>query len=281
MAHRDNRQQMKPSGGNTLFGDRVAWALSYMRQAALVESTRRGFFRITPRGLAVLQSHPDRVDNRVLAQFPEFQEFLRRKVKAHSTTVAGGRDEGMDAGAIVVESAIQERQTPSELLDDAYQTLRQELAQELLERIRSCTPGFFERLVVELLVKMGYGGSRKDAGEAIGRSGDEGIDGIIKEDRLGLDVIYIQAKRWEHTVGRPEIHQFHGALSGQHARKGIFITTSLFSREARDFVARVDTKIVLIDGTQLAELMIDANVGVATTSTYEVKRVDSDYFAEE
>jgi restriction system protein len=169
----------------------------------------------------------------------------------------------------VVEDAVQQRRTPSELLEDAFQSIRQDLAEELLARLKVCSPGFFERLVVELLVKMGYGGSRKDAGEAVGHTGDEGIDGIIKEDRLGLDTIYIQAKRWERTVGRPDIHQFAGALTGQHARKGIFITTSSFSREARDFVTGVDTKIVLIDGKQLANLMIDHDVGVATTTTYK------------
>lgn len=274
------RREVLPNG-KTVFVDRVSWALTYLRQAGLLQSTRRGFFKIAPRGVSVLAAKPLRIDNRYLAQFLEFREFLQRKGRASSATSPQlGPDTGGNSAA-TVETAIQQRQTPSELLEDAFQTIREDLVLELLDRIKACSPSFFERLVVELLVKMGYGGSRKDAGEAVGRSGDEGIDGIIKEDRLGLDIIYIQAKRWERTVGRPEIHQFAGALAGQRARKGIFITISSFSKDAREFVAGIDTKIVLVDGKQLAELMMDHNVGVATTSIYEVKRVDSDYFTEE
>jgi restriction system protein len=180
-----------------------------------------------------------------------------------------------------VETEITSKQTPEELLEDGYQRIRQELAQELLNRVKSSSPRFFERLVVELLVKMGYGGSIKDAGQVIGKSGDEGIDGTIKEDRLGLDVIYIQAKKWEGAVGRPEIQKFVGALYGQRAKKGVFITTSSFSHEATEYVKNIDNKIVLIDGKQLTELMIDHGVGVAIVSTYEVKKVDNDYFTEE
>ncbi|MGO8951643.1 MAG: restriction endonuclease [Ktedonobacterales bacterium] len=274
------QRELVPSG-KPMFADRVAWALSYLRQAGVLQSMRRGFFRITERGMSVLAAHPERVDNRLLGQFPEFREFLARNRRPTLTSPAETERTGNGTATVLVEEAVQQRQTPSELLEDAFQTIRQDLAQDLLERIKSCSPAFFERLVVELLVKMGYGGSRKDAGEAVGRSGDEGIDGIIKEDRLGLDIIYIQAKRWERTVGRPDVHQFAGALTGQHARKGIFITTSSFSKDAQQFVAGVDTKIVLIDGKQLAELMIDHDVGVTTTTSYQVKRVDSDYFMEE
>jgi len=274
------QRELVPSG-NPKFAHRVAWALSYLRAARVLQSTRRGYFRITERGMSVLAAHPTRVDNRLLAQYPEFREFLVSSRRPTQVLPREAERNGNDAAAALVEEAVQQRQTPSELLEDAFQTIRQDLAQDLLERIKACSPDFFERLVVELLVKMGYGGSRKDAGEAVGRSGDEGIDGIIKEDRLGLDIIYIQAKRWERSVGRPDVHQFAGALTGQHARKGIFITTSSFSKEAQQFVAGVDSKIVLIDGKQLSELMIDHDVGVTTTTTYQVKRVDSDYFTEE
>ena len=171
--------------------------------------------------------------------------------------------------------------TPEEILQDAYGTLRKNLADDLLETVKKSSPEFFEHLVVDLLVRMGYGGSQQEAGEAIGRSGDEGIDGIINEDRLGLDIIYLQAKRWESVVGRPEVQKFAGALQGQRARKGVFITTSTFSREATEFTANIETKIILIDGSQLAELMIDHGVGVATEDTFELKRIDLGYFSED
>jgi restriction system protein len=171
--------------------------------------------------------------------------------------------------------------TPQEEIEGAYQKLRNELASELVQQVLSCSPAFFEKLVIDLLLTMGYGGTRRDAGEAIGRSGDGGIDGIIKEDRLGLDAIYIQAKRWQGTVGRPEIQKFVGALQGQRARKGIFITTSSFTADATQYAAMIETKVVLIDGNMLASLMIDHGVGVTTAVTYEIKRVDSDYFLEE
>ncbi len=167
------------------------------------------------------------------------------------------------------------------MLETAHQQIRNDVAADLVKRIKAAPPSFFERLVVELLVKMGYGGSRREAGKAIGKSGDEGIDGIINEDRLGLDTIYIQAKRWEGTVGRPEIQRFVGALHGKRARKGVFLTTGSFSAEAHDYVSRIDPKVVLIDGRELAELMIDFGLGVTTTAIYEIRRVDSDYFGEE
>ena len=172
----------------------------------------------------------------------------------------------------------QQNQTPHEALERAYDRLRSELAADILSTIKGSDPTLFEEIVVDLIVKMGYGGSRKDAGQAIGRKGDEGIDGIIKEDRLGLDIIYLQAKRWEGSVGRPEIQKFAGALDGQRARKGIFITTSEFTKEAEDYVSRIDKKIILIDGVTLARLMIDFGVGVTSVVTYEVKKIDSDYF---
>lgn len=222
--------------------------------------------KITQRGSQVLQQKPTRIDLRFLRQFSEYEELRvrriqNRKEKGEVTENQGG--------------------TPAEQLEEAYQTLRDNLATEVLAQLKSASPHFFEKVVVEVLVKMGYGGSRQDAGQAIGKSGDEGIDGIIKEDRLGLDIIYIQAKRWDGSVSRPEIQKFAGALQGKRARKGIFITTSEFTQTAHEYVASIDSKIVLIDGQQLARHMIDFGVGVATEAVYEVKRLDSDYFAEE
>lgn len=261
------REELLPSGNQSIFENRVGWARTYLKKAGLVDSPRRGCVRITPRGQEVLAMAPDRIDNRFLSRFPEFLEFQGKKEEQANVLSA--------ATPLVTE-------TPEELLESAYQSLRDQLANDLLATIKSASPAFFERLVIDLLLKMGYGGSRREAGEAMGRTGDEGIDGIIKEDRLGLDIIYLQAKRWSNTtVGRPEIQKFAGALQGQRARKGIFITTSTFTQEARDFVAMIDSKIILIDGKRLAELMIEHNVGVTPVASYDVKRVDSDYFTEE
>ena len=174
----------------------------------------------------------------------------------------------------------EEVNTPEEQIEEAYEVLRDSLAAQILEQLRGASAHFFEKVVVEVLVKMGYGGSRKDAGQAIGSSGDEGIDGIIKEDRLGLDIIYIQAKKWDNTVTRPEVQKFAGALQGKRARKGIFISTSEFSKGAYEYVAAIESKIILVDGKRLAQMMMDFNVGVSTEATYELKKIDSDYFAE-
>jgi restriction system protein len=237
-----------------------------MKKAGLLESTRRGHFKITERGMKVLKQNPAKVDVNFLNQFEEFRDFRALR----HTKIEGGEIEEETS-----------QTTPEEALESAYKQLRDNLASDLLQQIKSCSPGLFEKIVVELLVKMGYGGSRQDAGRAIGRSGDEGIDGIIKEDRLGLDIIYIQAKRWENTVGRPEVQKFAGALQGQRARKGIMITTSAFSKDALDYASRIDSKIVLIDGQQLAQQMIDYNLGVSPMAAYEIKKIDTDYFAEE
>lgn len=255
-----------PSGRTPQFYNRVQWAITHMRKAGLFATPRRACVSITKRGLDVLSKKLTRVDLRLLGEFPEYKAFRAKRP-------AGEKDDELKT----VSEA-----TPLEALENGYQTLRAALAADLLDKIKSCTPAFFEQLVVELIVKMGYGGSRADAGKALGRSGDGGIDGIIKEDRLGLDTIYTQAKRWtDKTVGRPEVQQFQGALSGHGAVKGIFITTSQFTRDARDYAAGLrNSKIILIDGDELAELMIDHGIGVATAATYEVKRVDSDYFAE-
>lgn len=254
-----------PSGRQAVFVNRVAWAKVYLQRAALLDSPRRGHFRITERGRDVLRDPPERITVKYLERFPEFVEF-RSTTKKEAAEPSTAETEG---------------ETPEEKLESAYQRLRSEMAAELLQRVKSCSPLFFERLVVEVLLKMGYGGSRREAGEAIGRAGDEGIDGIINEDRLGLDVIYLQAKKWEGTVGRPEIQKFVGALHGKRAKKGIFMTTGVFSSEATQYVATIDPKVVLIDGEQLAEIMIDFNVGVSPVASYEIKRIDSDYFAEE
>lgn len=260
------RRELLPSGQQEVFENRVGWARTYLKKAGLIQTTRRGYFRITDRGLEVLKTKPEKIDSKFLTQFDEFRAF---KALRHERS----NEE---------EAEIDSQQgTPQEALEQAYQNLRSELAAELLAQMKQSPPSLFERLVVELVVKMGYGGSRKDAGQAIGKSGDEGIDGIIKEDRLGLDIIYLQAKRWEGTVGRPEIQKFAGALQGQRARKGIFITTSDFSREALEYAAKIESKIVLIDGEQLAQMLIDYNIGVTPVSNFEIKKIDLDYFSEQ
>ena len=265
----EEKSELLPSGQTFLFGSRVGWARTYLKKAGLLDSPKRATIVITERGLNVLSQKPQKIDGPLLRQFPEFVEF--QTPKRNGTTV--------EEAVLMDESSAQ---TPEETLENAYQSIRKTLAQDLLNKIVSLSPAFFERLVVELLVKMGYGGSIKDAGKAIGKSGDEGIDGTIKEDKLGLDVIYIQAKKWApgNVVGRPELHKFVGALAGQGAKKGVFITTSSFTKEAIDYMPRNETKIVLIDGEQLAQLMIDYNLGVTVQQTYEIKRMDNDYFGE-
>ena len=262
----EEQKELLPSGRQAIFHNRVAWARAYMKMANLIENTRRGVFRITGRGHDILQNPPKKIDISFLMQFPEFVEQRKLKNKKNES-----------ASPDALDSSI----TPEEQIEVAYENLKENLTSEILSQLKDASPSFFEKVVVEVLVKMGYGGSRKDAGEAIGKSGDEGIDGIIKEDRLGLDIIYIQAKKWENTVSRPEIQKFAGALQGKRAKKGIFITTSDFSRSCEEYVSTIDSKIILIDGQHLAQLMIDFNVGVSTEAIYELKRVDADYFAEE
>jgi restriction system protein len=247
----DEQKELLPSGQQRVIDNRVAWARAHMKMAELLENTRRGVFRITDRGQDVLKGMPSEINLRLLRQFPEY-------VAARDKRKENLGDQGC--------SDLEEREgkTPAEQLEAAYQTLRENLAAEILAQLKGGSAMFFERVVVEVLVKMGYGGSRKDAGEAIGRSGDEGIDGIIKEDRLGLDIIYIQAKKWEDPISRPEIQKFAGALQGKRARKGVFITTSRFCETAKEFAANIENKIILIDGQQLAQFMIDFGVGVAT-----------------
>jgi restriction system protein len=263
----DEQKKLLPSGVAPVFYNRTAWAKSYLKKAGLIDSPKQGIIIISSRGLEVLKKKPLSINIKFLKQFPEFVEFQSTKHEDE-----GGIDNGEE----------QSTQTPEELLETAHQKIRKSLASELLNKVVEMSPAFFERLVVELLVKMGYGGSIKDAGNAIGKSGDEGIDGTIKEDRLGLDIIYIQAKRWRpgNAIGRPELQKFVGALAGQGAKKGIFITTSSFTKEAFEYTPRNETKIVLIDGEQLTQLMIDYNLGCTTQQTYELKNIDSDYFGE-
>jgi restriction system protein len=263
----DERKALLPSGRQATFDNRVGWARTYMKKAGLLQSPRRGYFKITDTGFQALKDNPGAINVKFLERYPEFLEF---KTKSNAKSTATETDTTIPT----------EERTPREVMEDAYATIRTQLASELLERIAGSSPQFFERLVVDLLVNMGYGGTRKDAGEAVGGSSDEGIDGIIKEDRLGLEVVYIQAKRWENTVQRPEIQKFVGALSGQNARKGVFITTSSFSAGAIDYATGLQVKVVLIDGETLANHMIDYGVAVAPEASYEIKRVDSDYFDE-
>lgn len=259
------RNELLPSGRQSRFDNRVGWARTYLKKADLIESTGRGKFRITKRGLDALKRNPNKIDREFLRQYPEFREFQARQ---------NNPQDGEEAVEV-------HDKTPDEVLDSAYQVLRRTLAQDLLDRIKSNSPKFFENLVVDLLVAMGYGGSRNDAAEIVGKSGDEGIDGIIKEDKLGLDVVYIQAKRWEGTVGRPTVQAFAGSLEGRRARKGVMITTSQFSQDAKDFIGQIEKKIVLINGEELAQLMIDHSIGVAEVANYSVKKIDLDYFGEE
>ena len=263
----EERLELLPSGRYPVFDNRVGWASTYMKKAGLMEGPRRGYLKITSRGLSVLKGQPESLNSKFLERYPEFIAFRSKNGQPKSTKRQP-----------TIEDA--DEKTPIEAIEIAYQTVRNNLVTELLQQIKSCSPGFFESLVVEVLVKMGYGGTRKDAGEVLGRSGDEGVDGVINEDRLGLDVIYIQAKRWESTVSRPEIQKFVGALLGKQARKGVFITTSDFSKQAKDYASAIESSVVLIDGEALAGLMIDYNVGTTVESSYEIKRVDSDYFDE-
>jgi restriction system protein len=261
-----------PSGTQTKFTNRVAWAKSHLKGAGLVESPRRGVYRLTERGRQLLAENPSGISIAYLLRFPEYAAF--RRVAATDGAVPAAT-QPMTAGRTVDD------RTPDDLLEEGYRQVRAALVTDLRERIASMPPSGFEQLVVDLLTAMGYGGPQEDAGRVVGRGGDEGIDGVIREDRLGLETIYIQAKRWQSTVGRPEIQRFAGALQGQRARKGVFITTSSFSREAEQYAASIPTTIVLLDGAQLAELMIDHGVGVTAVKRYEIKRVDSDYFVTE
>ena len=255
-----------PDGRNRLT-HRLQWARIYLKKAGLLDYPQRGTFRIAERGRQLLSKNPEKIDLNLLMQYPEFVEFRH----------------GNRAEAEAQNSELPLRDVdPEEALQNSYEAIRRDVEDDILAKVKAASPAFFERLVIDLLLRMGYGGSRKDAGKAIGRTGDEGIDGIINEDSLGLDVVYVQAKSWSNkTVGASDIREFVGALHGHRARKGVFITTSVFSREARDYIEKIDNKVVLVDGHRLASLMFENDVGVSELRSYKLKRVDLDYFDEE
>ena len=265
----EERRRLLPSGNDIIFDNKVKWARLYLGKAGLLESTKTGYWKVTERGLQVLSQNPSRIDIKFLEQFPEYREWRKTTSKEIKEETTG-------------KVKVVEDQTPEEALEYGYQQIRQNLVQQLLEQVKNVSPKFFEKLVVELIVKMGYGGSVKDAGEVLGRTGDGGIDGVIKEDQLGLDKIYIQAKKWtDAPVGTAELRNFVGALQEKKANKGIFITTSRFVKNTQEYVDKVGGNIVLIDGERLAQLMINYGVGVSRVANYEVQRVDSDFFVEE
>lgn len=269
----EERNELLPSGNQEIINNRVGWARTYLKKANLLTSPRRATFKITEQGLEVLNKKPAKIDVKFLQGLDDFKKWQT----SYQTNYQNKKDNETSEESI---SEIEQGKTPEELLDYSFQKLKDELALELIEKIKNCSPGFFERLVIDLLIKMGYGGSRKEAGQIIGKSGDGGIDGIIKEDKLGLDTIYVQAKKWENTVPVGQVRDFAGSLLSKKAKKGIFISTSNYPKGAYEFVASIEPKIVLIDGKELAELMIQHNVGMATKSIYELKKLDLDYFEE-
>jgi restriction system protein len=247
-----------------MFYNRLGWARTYLKKSLLINAVISGHFQITQRGLDLLAASPTKITNKLLGQYSEFVEFKRPTKEAKTQLIPLDDDETVS--------------TPREQMDESYQAIQNALAEDLLQKIAANSPPFFEQLVLDVLLKMGYGGSREDAAQVVGKTGDEGIDGIIKEDRLGLDVIYVQAKRWKNSVGSPDIQTFIGALQLKNAQKGIFITTSTFTQQAKDIAARVGNRIVLIDGMMLAQLMIEFGVGVSSEMVYDMKRLDLDYF---
>lgn len=259
----EEKEELLPSGGQYVFVNRVSWARTYLTKAGLLEKTRRGYFRITNLGLNVLKEKPNKIDIDFLKKFPNFVEF-KQSTKLRK------------------DPEIKKEKTPLELLEDSYRELKEALSQELLDFVKKMSPRAFEKLVVDLLVKIGYGSSLQNPGQVLGTSKDGGVDGIIKEDKLGLDSIFIQAKRWNNAVGSKNVRDFVGSLAGKGANKGVFITTSNFTKDALDYVQNLtEKKIALIDGKTLAQLMIEYNVGVAKTASYEIKKIDFSYFEEE
>lgn len=263
------QRELLPSGRQPVFRNRVAWARTYLKKAGLLTSPKRAYLKISDLGIELLSENPKEINAKFLTRYDGFTEFRSIKRRDKKSSISE-----------VENSHIEATQTPEESLEYAYQKLKNDLTKEVLDTIKSCSPAFFEKMVIDLLLAMGYGGSRKEAGQAMGKSGDGGIDGIINEDKLGLDIIYLQVKRWENTVPVKEIRDFTGALASKKAKKGIFITTSNFPKSVYEFVGKVEYKIILIDGERLAELMIENNVGLTTINTYEIKMIDSDYFDE-
>ncbi len=277
-----DRNELLPSGKQPVFDNRVGWAKTYLKKAGLLESPKKNIIKISPSGAAVIENPPPKINLKFLSQYPSYIEFVTGGKASTNIVEKTSSKEGIVSIKSIIEKQIpDEIKTPDEALENAYQQLRASLVQDIISTLKSVSPFFFEKLVVDLLVKMGYGGSLKEAGTTTKKSGDDGIDGIIKEDKLGLDIIYIQAKRWNSPVGRPDVQSFVGALAGQGAKKGVFITTDKFTNEAKNFAPKNETKIVLIDGEQLAQYMIDYNVGVSTTNVYEIKKLDTDFFTED
>jgi len=265
----EERAERLTSGRQTRFANRVGWASTYLVKTGLLERPRRGVTRIRPRGSEILEREPERIDLQVLSQFPELHAF--RAGQALDDTPPVEPEEAAETPSA----------TPDEVMETAYEQLRSALAEELLDRVKDQTPTFFEHLVLDVLHSMGYGGRRRAGTERLGRTGDEGLDGVIREDKLGLDVIYVQAKRWQNPVGRPVIQGFVGALQGARASKGVLITTSTFTNDAQSYAANVSPRVILVDGRELAELMLDHDVGVSSSTRYEIKRIDEDYFVED
>lgn len=264
----EERKSMLPSGTQSRFYNRVTWALTYLSKSLLLQKVARGTFEIAPRGMEVLHQNLKRIDNAFLGQFAEFQSFTSDK-----PVIANAAD-----GQSLHETNSEDIATPDERLEVAYKELRGTLSSDLLERVRDNTDKFFEHLVVDLLVAMGYGGSQSDRGRVVGKSGDGGIDGIIQEDQLGLDMVYIQAKKWKESVGPDEIRKFVGSLGEQKAHKGVFITSGTFTEGARRAADKANAKVVLIDGQQLVQLMMDHGIGVTNHKSYIIKKLDNDYF---
>jgi restriction system protein len=262
--------EMLPSGRQTTFANRTAWANIFLQRAGLLEKVSRGVYRITDEGRQALVEQPERIDMRFLERYPAYVEWRQRSV-----TGSGERAPPPVADALATR-------TPEEQIDASFKSLGAALGDDLLDRVGEMSPAFFERLIIDLLIAMGYGGGRAEMGQAIGRAGDGGIDGMIKEDALGLDIVYVQAKRYAegNTVGRSEVQSFAGSLDGVGTTKGIFFVTSTFSQGARDYVGRISKRLVLIEGAELARLMVRHNVGVRTRATYDVKKIDEDYFTE-
>lgn len=265
------KSERVPSGTQTKFDNRIYWTKSYFSKAKLIENTKRSHFRITERGLKFLNKHSSNINIKDLKTIDEFKEFNE------GTHYTNENKEEKEKIQIISSEDIQ---TPLEKLEETFQFIQRELSSELLDKIRINSWHFFEDLVIDLMIKMGYGGSKSKAGKSIQRTNDEGIDGIINEDKLGLDVIYLQAKMWqmETTISRPEVQKFVGALHGKRAKKGVFITTSSFTKGAIEYVKTIDPKVILIDGEALTNLMIEHNVGTTVIETYQVKKIDLDYF---
>lgn len=264
------RKQLLPSGKYPVFRSRVSWAKTYMGKAKLLETPKKAHYRITSRGEELLNSTSTKIDKSLLMQFPEFIDFITPSKEAAKTSKSKSE-----------RQAIDDKQTPVEAIEAAHARLDDQLRKDMMTEVLDQSPEFFEKLVVDLLLQMGYGGSRKDAGAAIGKSSDGGIDGTINEDKLGLDVIYLQAKRYTNPVPISHVRDFAGALMGKRARKGILVTTSTLPSSAYNYVSQIEHKIILIDGERLTRLMVDHHVGVSVEQTFQIKKIHSDYYSDE